>query len=261
VAPSSPDRSDAEKGVIQIIFKCRETTIPRMDDNTFDHRTAADWINTVESESGRIRDTDIYPLLNAWVNGIAPCDILDIGSGQGICSSKIDLDARNYTGVDPSPFLVERAKELYSHENRKFIQGNVYDLPCLANGFDAAFSIAVWHLLGNLQRATSELSRVLRPTGHFFIVTANPGAYSAWTGIYSDPISDGRRFEGTVHHPDKSVSQDVLYLHTLNEITDALYSAHFRIEAVETFRTIEGSGGQGKFILIRGNKQPSSRLR
>jgi SAM-dependent methyltransferase len=229
-----------------------------MDDHIFDRRAATDWIEVVESESARVREGDIFPLLNAWINEIAPRDILDVGSGQGIWSIKIELDPINYVGVDPSSFLVDRAKALYCRANRKFIKGNVYHLPFWPSAFDAAFSIAVWHLLSDLERAASELSRVLRPRGNFLIITANPGAYPAWTGAYRDATFDGRRFEGTVKHPDNSTSQDVLYLHTLCEITDALKAADLQIEAVETFRAVEGSGGLGKFVLIRGTKRPAA---
>jgi ubiquinone/menaquinone biosynthesis C-methylase UbiE len=227
-----------------------------MDDSTFDRRSALDWIQLIESENARVRDTDMYPLLNSWLKGFAPVNILEVGSGQGICSTKIDLDSCEYTGVDPNPFLVDRAKNLYACVNRKFIQGNVYELRFSDWTFDAVFSITVWHLLADLQRATNELSRVLRPNGSFLIITANPGAYPAWTGVYSDTKSEGRRFEGILKNSDKSVSHDVLYLHTLSEITEALKSTHLEIEAVETFRALEGSGEQGRFVLIRGKKRP-----
>jgi ubiquinone/menaquinone biosynthesis C-methylase UbiE len=154
-----------------------------MDDKTFDQKTAADWIEIVESEIGRVRNADIYPLLNTWVNSVAPYEILEIGAGQGICSENIDLNGRNYIGVDPSPFLIERANELYCHPNRRFLRGTVYDLPFSASAFDAAFSIAVWHLLERLQTATSELSRVLKDNGHFLITPQIP-----------EPILHGRGF-------------------------------------------------------------------
>jgi SAM-dependent methyltransferase len=230
-----------------------------MNDKIFDQTTAADWIETVESERGRIRQTDIYPLLRAWVNSVAPSNILEIGAGQGVCSDKMDLDGRSYTGVEPSPYLLERAKKLYPESNRYFLQGSAYDLPFPACDFDAVFSIAVWHLLENLQTATSEVSRVLRENGHFLIITANPDAYSAWTDAYIDSRTDAKRFEGTVHNPDKSISVDVLYLHTLGEITNALEDAHCAIDSVETFRSFEDSEARGKFVLIRGHKRPVTR--
>ena len=81
-----------------------------MDDHTFDRRAATDWIEVVEGDNARVREGDIFPLLNAWINEIAPGDILDVGLGQGIRSIKIELNPCNYVGVEPSSFLVDRAK-------------------------------------------------------------------------------------------------------------------------------------------------------
>lgn len=226
-----------------------------MDDKTFDdQKTALEWISSVESEKGRIRDGDIYPRLKNWVNHASPKEILEIGAGQGICSDKIDLDGRNYTGLEPSPLLVDRANELYHHENRRFLLGNAYTLPFSDGVFDAAFSVAVWHLLSDIQKAAIELSRVLKTNGHFLIITANPNAYSLWTDLYTDSKFDGRRFDGKVRHDDNSVSHDVLYLHTFDEIVSSLQAASLKIQATETFRTSEKSKGQQYFISIRGQK-------
>lgn len=77
---------------------------------TDDEKIARDWINAVERN--RVREADIYPQLKAWVHQISATDILDVGCGQGICSDKIDLRLRNYTGIDLSPILIDRAKQL-----------------------------------------------------------------------------------------------------------------------------------------------------
>jgi predicted TPR repeat methyltransferase len=44
--------------------------------------------------------------------------MLDIGCGQGIYSDKIDLGLRHYPGIDLSPLLIDRAKQLYKSQNR-----------------------------------------------------------------------------------------------------------------------------------------------
>lgn len=41
------------------------------------------------------------------------------------------------------------------------------------DSFDGIFSVSVWHLLDDTQRAAREFSRVLKPKGSFFIVTAD----------------------------------------------------------------------------------------
>jgi ubiquinone/menaquinone biosynthesis C-methylase UbiE len=157
-----------------------------MDDQIFDDETALQWINVIESANNSIRDRDIHPEVKAWVKINSLNEILEIGSGQGICSDKIDLDHRRYTGVEPSPKMTERAKELYSDKNRTFVLGNVYSLPFTSEVFDGAFSILVWHLLSDLETATRELARVLKPGGQFLIVTANPEAGKFLDSWYLD---------------------------------------------------------------------------
>jgi SAM-dependent methyltransferase len=79
-------------------------------DNPFElEKVAMQWINSVENEKGLLRDTETYPRLNHWFNSTTKGDVLDIGAGQGIASTKIS-GYRHYTGVEPSLFLVERAR-------------------------------------------------------------------------------------------------------------------------------------------------------
>ena len=224
-----------------------------MDDRTFnDPRTAAEWISVVEGS--RLRDGDLYPQLREWVSRISPETILEIGSGQGVCSDKIDLAGRRYSGVEPSPLLLARAKELYGFDNRNFVTGNIYQLPCPDESYDAAYSVAVWHLLSDLDKAAMELHRVLKKGGHFMIVTANPGGYSLWTDSYTQSKLEGRRFEGKVEMPDKSISTDVLYLHTREEITKSFEVVGLGIRETKEFRTSDKSNGEKYFISFEGRR-------
>jgi ubiquinone/menaquinone biosynthesis C-methylase UbiE len=207
-----------------------------LDDRNFDQKTALEWIRTIEAETSRIRKKDLYPLLNHWIHLTSPSKILEIGSGQGVCSEKLDLRGLSYTGLEPSSFLVERARKLYSSENRNFLVGSVYDLPFSNALFDAAFSVAVWHLLSDLSKAARELSRVLKPQGAFLIVTANPETYSEWVKPYSEIQRSGPRLEGKVTCSDGSTSSDILYLYTFTEIRESLMAAGLQIERTESFR-------------------------
>lgn len=220
-----------------------------------EQRIALAWIRTVESEGARVRDSDIYPLIGRWVEDSSPVEILEIGAGQGVCSDKIDLRGRRYTGLEPSALLLERATALYGDEHRRFVQGSVYSLPFADGAFDAVFSVAVWHLLGDLQKAAGEMSRVLGAGGRFLIITANPAAYPFWTGLYTEARTEGRRFEGTVRLPDGSALHEVLYLHTRDEILISLRDAGLAVEAMETFRPAEKAGGQDAFLAIRGGRE------
>lgn len=122
-----------------------------------------------------------------------PRNVLDIGCGQGICAEKITLDNINYTGVDPSTYLIDRAKELYKTHNRDFSTGNAYDLPFDDVSFDAAFTILVWHLLEFPEKAAHELARILKQNGHFLIITANPHAQPAWESVFTNIKKSGKK--------------------------------------------------------------------
>ena len=92
-----------------------------MDDRTFDKKTAQDWIESVEKTGKSFRTDFIYPKLNNLIHHSLPKTILDIGCGQGICSDKIDLTQCRYTGIEPSSFLLDRAKQLYSQADKDFL--------------------------------------------------------------------------------------------------------------------------------------------
>ena len=227
-----------------------------MDDTIFDQRSASEWIASVESEAANVRESDIYPQLRTWLDRHSPREILDIGCGQGACSQQVDLTKCSYTGVDPSAFLIARAEELFGDSVRRFIVGDAYALPFAGESFDAAFFVAVWHLLGDLPRAAAELSRVLRDNGTWFIVTANPHAYSLWTGRYAEGRVDGRRFEGINRLPDGSRTQDTLHLHTMDEIMGALQSNGLEVIASQEFRTSVKAPTQHLYLSIQGQKFP-----
>jgi SAM-dependent methyltransferase len=158
----------------------------------------------------------------------------------------------NYTGIDLSPILIDRAKQLYDSENRHFLTGSIYDLPFSDYSFDAVFSVNLWHLLADLRKASAELSRVMRVKGNFRIIKANPNAYSLWTGLYTDTKIDGCCFEGRVRLADQSVAREILYLHTLEDIVRSLEDAGMEILEVEEFR--KSSDGQNQYVSIRGTK-------
>lgn len=114
-----------------------------MDDCTFDDETALQWINVIESAKTSVRDKDIYPKVQSWVDTTSLNKTLEIGSGQGICSDKIDWKSSQYCGLEPSPKMTERAKQLYASQARSFVLGNIYSLPFESDSFDGAFSILV----------------------------------------------------------------------------------------------------------------------
>jgi len=223
-----------------------------MDDRHFsDPKVAREWIRIAESDRAKVREAELFPRLRAWADGAGE-KILEIGCGQGACSDRIDLEKRSYVGMDPSPLLVARANELYADEQRRFVPGNVYQLPFADAEFDAVFSVAVWHLLANPRGAAAELARVLSAGGRFFIVTANPATYAEWTKDYANPRREGTRFEGEITYEDGTKGTDVLHLHTRDTLESTLGEAGLVVTKAGSFRRAES--GVDLYLTLEGSK-------
>ena len=166
---------------------------------------------------------------------------------------KVKVRPPERPGVEPAPLMVDRAKQLYPSQNRTFLLGNAYQLPLPDSSFDAAFSVLVWHLLKDLEISANELSRVLARNGSFLLITANPGAYAAWKALYTDLKVTGKRLEGAMQL-GTTVSHDVLFLHTLDEIKSSLQAAGLAVEEIETFRPLKQFEELKMFVSIKGKK-------
>ena len=120
------------------------TIVKNIEENPFeDEIVAKEWIEAIEAEENGSRYREIYPMLYSWSKNISSGIILEIGSGQGICSSKIDLSNKKYIGIEPSLPLVNRAKELFKESNKEFVVGSSYNIPIPDESVDAAFSVGV----------------------------------------------------------------------------------------------------------------------
>ena len=212
---------------------------------------AVQWISSVEGERGLMRDNKIYPSLQKWFEKTSKGVVVDIGSGQGICSLKISGYSR-YIGVEPSSFLVARAKELYSSPERDFLEGDAYALPLLGTGCDNAFSINVWFHLENLQKASEELARVLKRGGKFFIHTADGDALDFWKACYINPQIQGKKMIGEVKVPVNNLSVNTFYMYDNAEVFSALEKAGLKILNVTKLGLPEKE--KPIFIAIEGEK-------
>ena len=181
-----------------------------MDDKKFDKKSADEWVTTIESDGGKIREQDIYPHLKKWIWDNDLTNVLDLGCGQGICSSKVP-EGTLYTGIDASHYLIERAKELYPDSH--FLEGNAYKIPLPDKSIDGVFSIALWHLISDLDKAARELSRVIRDGGHFFIITADPN-HEVW-----------------------QKSPDKLHLYKENELCESWLKYNLKATSIGAFRS------------------------
>lgn len=207
----------------------------QIEENAFeDEAIAQEWIKAIEAEKNGSRDLEIYPMLKKWSHDLAPKVILEIGSGQGVCSSVVDIIDK-YIGIEPSHFLVNRAKELYKESNKEFLISNSYQIPLSDSSVDAAFSVGVWFHIENLDEAHKELYRVIKQQGEIMIVTSNPDMHSLWEKWFDNPTKDGKKIIGKVFVPSGVMSKNIFYMHSESEIVNSLEKNGFNIESIQKF--------------------------
>lgn len=225
---------------------------PTAEPNPFtDPKIAEQWANSVEGEKDLWRDQTLYPALRNWVTTLPRnSTILDIGSGQGRIAAEIGGYGK-YVGVEPSTFLTERAKTLYPADNREFVLGDAYNLPLPDNSVEGVISINVWFHLGDIDRASAELARVLKSGGAFFITTADNDSLETWKSLYINPVIDDKKMEGEVIVPINNMSRNTFYFHTNHEIANKLKEQG--LEVVAMTKSLELKG-RTLFVTFEGKK-------
>ena len=236
------------------------------EENPFeDHLGAQEWIKTVEGEHGTIRDKEMYPQLEEWIKEYNIHTLADIGSGQGICSTKLGSSTVQYIGIEPSPFLVERAKELYKNPHWEFKLGSAYKIPLADNSVDGFLSITTWFHLADLETATKELSRILMPGGHFMIITPHPEAYDIWESFYTDTQKTDTTLIGKAKillNPDDApesyvysqLSKNIFYLHTIEDMLEPMRKNDLIVDDLLSMGVLPITNGRNLFLKILGHK-------
>ena len=88
-------------------------------------------------------------------------DVLELGCGTGLILKEIAPHARSAKGIDISPGMLEQA----SGRGLDVQVGSVTDLPYEDESFDAIYSFKVLAHVEDIEKAMSEVARVLRPGG------------------------------------------------------------------------------------------------
>lgn len=109
--------------------------------------------------------------------GRQPARVVDFGCGIGNSTRELVtvFPSAQVVGVDPSSESIARARELAGpRTDFQVVDGD--RLPFADGTFDSAFAACVFHHIERPQRArwASEIRRVLRPGGDFFLFEHNP---------------------------------------------------------------------------------------
>ncbi|WP_155358586.1 class I SAM-dependent methyltransferase [Acrocarpospora macrocephala] len=95
---------------------------------------------------------------------------LDVGCGDGLLARKLTGRAKRVTGIDNSPQMIARARELASgHPDLTFVEGDflIADLP--AASYDFICSVSTIHHM-DFEAALTRMRQMLRPGGTLVVV-------------------------------------------------------------------------------------------
>jgi len=117
-----------------------------------------------------------------WERFIATLDprsgdkILDIGAGKGEKAARIlqAFPGTEVFAVDPNERRISEAKR--EHPNVRSTVAGAEKLPFDDAFFDKAYSTMALHHFSDLDKALSEISRVVRPGGSYVILEVEPGS-------------------------------------------------------------------------------------
>jgi ubiquinone/menaquinone biosynthesis C-methylase UbiE len=95
--------------------------------------------------------------------------VLEVGSGRGGGASYIAryLMPASIIGIDISNNAINLSNDSYNIDNLNFVIGDSENIPFEDNYFDAVINIESSHCYPSLSNFMTEVSRVLRPGGHF----------------------------------------------------------------------------------------------
>lgn len=101
--------------------------------------------------------------------------VVDLGSGAGndcfVARHETGVEGK-VVGIDFTPAMIEKARlnaEKLGFNNVEFRQGDIENIPMTSNVADVVVSNCVLNLVPNKNAVFAEISRILKPGGHFSI--------------------------------------------------------------------------------------------
>ncbi len=176
--------------------------------------------------------------------------VLEIGLGQGADAEQIELRGGLYNGVDLTEESVKRVRMRFELNGRKGIerieQASALALPFDDDSFDIVFSHGVLHHIPEIEKAQTEIARVLKPDGRLIAML-----YSKWSLNYLISIFIARRL-------------GLLALYTLGIKAGGIYGDHianakkagiWNYLAMQNFINVSTDGPFNPYSKVYGRKE------
>jgi|GEM_PF-3204856 len=120
-------------------------------------------------ESERI-NSNLEEIMDKIETGSSKTRVLDAGCGTGNILRKLLDQVDEAIGIDISDDMLEVARRKTDESrNCQLVRGKVSDLPFPDNYFDLVTAYSLFHHLPEFENPISEISRVLKPGGIFYL--------------------------------------------------------------------------------------------
>ncbi|OGE71321.1 hypothetical protein A3H40_03765 [Candidatus Daviesbacteria bacterium RIFCSPLOWO2_02_FULL_38_15] len=130
------------------------------------------WAETYDSVPNLLIQVE-EPVVRSVLKKFKPGDALDAACGSGRYSEFLNFLGHKVTGVDLSPDMLSQARKNRSKQIN-FLQGDLTEIPLNDETVDLEIcALALTHF-PNIDKALSELSRVVRSKGHIVISDIHP---------------------------------------------------------------------------------------
>ena len=141
------------------------------------------WENVFRSEDNEKFAEKLFDRVFSKVDLPPESRFLDAGCGAGFNSFRLARRGFNVTGMDFSPAVLENAErnleKLGFAGSVTIKEGDLLNLPFADNTFDGALAYGVLMHIPEVEKAVSELSRVVRPGGYVVVSEINLHSFEA----------------------------------------------------------------------------------
>lgn len=114
--------------------------------------------------------------------------ILDVGCGDGQIARALAMQGAEVLGVDPTQKHIDIARERGGGPSYQL--GGASLLPAADNSMDAVIACLVFEHIDEVEKAISEVARVLKPGGQFSFFLNHPLLQTPGSGWIDDHIID-----------------------------------------------------------------------
>ena len=142
-------------------------------DVAYHEATAASYDADVTAVFGIYHRFLLDPFLDRVASSVGRGRALDLGCGTGVITVSLVERGFDVVGVDHSPDMLAIAEEKLAHSRgggeHELRTADVRDLPFASNEFDCVTCQGLLHHLEDIRPCISELVRVLKPGGFFYV--------------------------------------------------------------------------------------------